>query len=72
MAIGLFVLPWASEPGLFLVGASVLMGIAIVLTVVTGVDYVVGAIREVRQDREPEVDCTAITNPGAARVQLVT
>ncbi|MGO9154190.1 CDP-diacylglycerol--glycerol-3-phosphate 3-phosphatidyltransferase [Mycobacterium sp.] len=48
VAIGLFVLPWASEPGQFRVGASVLMGIAIVLTVVTGVDYVVGAVREVR------------------------
>ncbi len=48
VAIGLFVLPWASEPGLFRVAASVLMGIAIVLTVVTGVDYVVGTVREVR------------------------
>jgi CDP-diacylglycerol---glycerol-3-phosphate 3-phosphatidyltransferase len=48
VAIGLFVLPWASQPGPFLVGASVLMGIAIVLTVVTGADYVVGAVREVR------------------------
>ena len=48
VAIGLFVLPWASEPGLFRVGASVLMGIAIVLTVVTGVDYVVGTVRELR------------------------
>jgi CDP-diacylglycerol--glycerol-3-phosphate 3-phosphatidyltransferase len=52
VAIGLFVLPWASEPGLFRVGASVLMGIAIVLTVVTGVDYVIGAIREVRKTTE--------------------
>src|SRR5271166_3564674 len=48
VAIGLFVLPWASEPGLFRVGASVLMGIALVLTVVTGVDYVVGTVRELR------------------------
>jgi CDP-diacylglycerol---glycerol-3-phosphate 3-phosphatidyltransferase len=45
VAIGLFVLPLSGQ---FLVGASVLMGIAIVLTVVTGVDYVVGAVREVR------------------------
>ncbi len=30
-------------------GASVIMGIAILLTVVTGIDYVVSAIREVRQ-----------------------
>ena len=52
VAIGLFVLPWANEPGLFRVGASVLMGIAIVLTVVTGVDYVIGAIREVRNTSE--------------------
>ena len=48
VAIGLFVLPWASEPGLFRVGVSALMGIAILLTVVTGVDYVVGTVREVR------------------------
>jgi CDP-diacylglycerol--glycerol-3-phosphate 3-phosphatidyltransferase len=48
VAIGLFVLPWASDPGWFRVGASVLMGIAVLLTVVTGVDYVVGTVREVR------------------------
>jgi len=48
VAIGLFVLPWASEPGPFLVGASVVMGVAIVLTVVTGIDYVVSAVKEVR------------------------
>jgi CDP-diacylglycerol--glycerol-3-phosphate 3-phosphatidyltransferase len=52
VAIGLFVLPWASQPGLFRVGASVLMGIAIVLTVVTGVDYVVRTVREVRKTSE--------------------
>jgi CDP-diacylglycerol---glycerol-3-phosphate 3-phosphatidyltransferase len=45
VAIGLFVLPLS---GSFLVVASVVMGIAIVLTVVTGVDYVAGAIRAVR------------------------
>lgn len=49
VAIGLFVLPWASEPGPFLVAASVVMGVAIVLTVITGIDYVIGTIREVRQ-----------------------
>jgi CDP-diacylglycerol--glycerol-3-phosphate 3-phosphatidyltransferase len=49
VAIGLFVLPLSGQ---FLVGASVLMGIAVVLTVVTGVDYVVGAVRAARKVRE--------------------
>ncbi len=49
VAIGLFVLPWATGPGLFRIVASVLMGVAIVLTVVTGVDYVIGTVREVRK-----------------------
>ena len=48
LAIGLFVLPLA---GGFRVVAAVVMGIAIVLTVVTGVDYVVGTVRTVRQVR---------------------
>jgi CDP-diacylglycerol---glycerol-3-phosphate 3-phosphatidyltransferase len=48
VAIGLFVLPLA---GPFRVVAAVVMGIAIVLTVVTGVDYVVGTVRTVRQVR---------------------
>ena len=52
VAIGLFLLPWASEPGAFLVAASVVMGIAILLTVVTGVDYVAGAVRAARDVRE--------------------
>jgi len=52
VAIGLFLLPWASEPGAFLVAASVVMGIAILLTVVTGVDYVAGAVRAARGVRE--------------------
>ena len=49
LAIGLFVLPWSelSEP--FLVVASVVMGIAIVLTVVTGIDYVVSTVKAVRR-----------------------
>lgn len=42
VAIGLFVLPLS---GTWLVGARVVMAIAIVLTVVTGVDYVVSAVR---------------------------
>ena len=49
LAIGLFVLPWSefSEP--FLVVASVVMGIAIVLTVVTGIDYVLSTVKAVRR-----------------------
>jgi CDP-diacylglycerol--glycerol-3-phosphate 3-phosphatidyltransferase len=46
VAIGLFVLPLS---GPFLVAAAVVMAVAIVLTVVTGIDYVVSAVREVRQ-----------------------
>jgi CDP-diacylglycerol--glycerol-3-phosphate 3-phosphatidyltransferase len=49
VAIGLFLLPWADMSGPFLVGASMVMGIAIVLTVVTGIDYVVSTIRAVRR-----------------------
>ena len=49
VAIGLFVLPLE---GPFRVVASVVMGIAIVLTVVTGVDYVAGAVKAGRQVRE--------------------
>jgi CDP-diacylglycerol--glycerol-3-phosphate 3-phosphatidyltransferase len=49
VAIGLFLLPWADMSGPFLVGASVVMGIAIVLTVVTGIDYVASTIRAVRR-----------------------
>ncbi|WP_207768498.1 CDP-diacylglycerol--glycerol-3-phosphate 3-phosphatidyltransferase [Mycobacterium ahvazicum] len=46
VAIGLFVLPLS---GPFLVGASVVMGAAIVLTVVTGIDYVASTVKEVRR-----------------------
>jgi CDP-diacylglycerol--glycerol-3-phosphate 3-phosphatidyltransferase len=42
VAIGLFVLPLS---GAWLVGAWVVMAIAVVLTVLTGVDYVVSAVR---------------------------
>jgi CDP-diacylglycerol---glycerol-3-phosphate 3-phosphatidyltransferase len=45
VAIGLFVLPLS---GSWLVVAAVVMVIAVVLTVVTGVDYVVSAVRDVR------------------------
>jgi CDP-diacylglycerol--glycerol-3-phosphate 3-phosphatidyltransferase len=49
LAIGLFLLPLS---GPFLVGASVVMGIAVLLTVVTGIDYVAGTIRTIRTIRE--------------------
>ena len=50
VAIGLFVLPLS---GPWLVAASVVMAAAIVLTVVTGFDYVASAVREVRGPRRP-------------------
>lgn len=46
VAVGLFVLPVS---GPLRVGAAVVMAAAIVLTVVTGIDYVVSAAREIRQ-----------------------
>lgn len=46
VAIGLFVLPLS---GPFLVVASVVMAAAIVLTIVTGIDYVASTVREVRR-----------------------
>ncbi|UXA08797.1 CDP-diacylglycerol--glycerol-3-phosphate 3-phosphatidyltransferase [Mycobacterium sp. SMC-2] len=49
VAIGLFVLPWAGTPGPFRVVAAVVMGAAMVLTIVTGIDYVVSTVREVRR-----------------------
>jgi len=45
VAIGLFVLPLS---GPWLTGAWVVMAAAVVLTVLTGVDYVVSAIRDSR------------------------
>ena len=42
----LFVLPLS---GPFLVAASVVMAAAIVLTIVTGIDYVASTVREVRR-----------------------
>jgi CDP-diacylglycerol--glycerol-3-phosphate 3-phosphatidyltransferase len=45
VAIGLFILPLS---GIWLLGAWVIMWAAIVLTVVTGVDYVVSAVRDSR------------------------
>jgi CDP-diacylglycerol--glycerol-3-phosphate 3-phosphatidyltransferase len=49
LAIGMFVLPWIGTPGPFHVIAAVVMGAAIVLTVITGIDYVVSTVREVRR-----------------------
>ncbi|WP_217809310.1 CDP-diacylglycerol--glycerol-3-phosphate 3-phosphatidyltransferase [Mycobacterium simiae] len=46
VAIGLFVLPLS---GSLLTAASVVMGAAIVLTVVTGIDYVASTVREIRR-----------------------
>ncbi|WP_374022023.1 CDP-diacylglycerol--glycerol-3-phosphate 3-phosphatidyltransferase [Mycobacterium sp. HNNTM2301] len=46
VAIGLFILPLS---GPLRVAAAVVMGIAIVLTIVTGIDYVVSTVREVRR-----------------------
>jgi CDP-diacylglycerol---glycerol-3-phosphate 3-phosphatidyltransferase len=45
IAIGLFILPLS---GPWLTAAAVVMGVAIVLTVVTGVDYVNSAVRGIR------------------------
>jgi CDP-diacylglycerol---glycerol-3-phosphate 3-phosphatidyltransferase len=45
VAIGLFILPLS---GSWSVAASVVMAVAIVLTLVTGVDYVASAVRDVR------------------------
>jgi CDP-diacylglycerol--glycerol-3-phosphate 3-phosphatidyltransferase len=50
-AIALFVLPLS---GAWLVSAWVLMGLAIVLTVVTGVEYVVSAVRQSGSRRADE------------------
>ncbi len=46
VAIGLFVLPLS---GPFRVAAAVVMAVAILLTVVTGIDYVVSTVRAMRQ-----------------------
>jgi CDP-diacylglycerol--glycerol-3-phosphate 3-phosphatidyltransferase len=46
IAIGLFILP---HPGIWHTTANVVMAVAIVLTVFTGIDYVVQAVRDTRQ-----------------------
>jgi CDP-diacylglycerol---glycerol-3-phosphate 3-phosphatidyltransferase len=48
VAIGLFVLPLETLPSAWLWGAWVIMWAAVVLTVLTGVDYVVSAIKDSR------------------------
>jgi CDP-diacylglycerol---glycerol-3-phosphate 3-phosphatidyltransferase len=48
VAIGLFVLPLS---GLLHTLAQVVMGIAIVLTVITGIDYVASTVREIRHTK---------------------
>ncbi|GEL94298.1 CDP-diacylglycerol--glycerol-3-phosphate 3-phosphatidyltransferase [Cellulomonas composti] len=55
VAIGLYLLPLDSLPGLVEVAAAVVMGAAVVVTVVTGVDYVRVAARIRR---------TAVVPPG--------
>jgi CDP-diacylglycerol--glycerol-3-phosphate 3-phosphatidyltransferase len=49
VAIGLFVLPLHNWPSPWLTVAWVIMWAAIVLTVLTGIDYVVSAIRDSRE-----------------------
>lgn len=53
VAIGLFILPLHVWPSLWLTTAWVVMYAAIVLTVLTGIDYLVSAFRDVRNVREP-------------------
>ena len=48
IAIGLFILPLPGWPAIWTTVAWWVMGAAIVLTVLTGVDYVVSAVREAR------------------------
>jgi len=49
IAIGMFILPLHSWPDQWLTVAWVVMGAAIVLTVLTGLDYVVSAVRNSRE-----------------------
>ena len=48
IAIGLFILPLQGWPAIWTTVAWWVMGAAVVLTVLTGVDYVVSAVREAR------------------------
>ena len=65
VAIGLLVLPLS---GWMLVGAQVIMGVAVILTVVTGIDYVVSAVRNARRraavdGATPAAPVTPVTPP---------
>ena len=51
IAIGLFILPLQVWPPVWTIVAWWVMGAAIVLTVLTGIDYVVSAVREARARR---------------------
>lgn len=51
IAIGLFVLPLQAWPPVWTTVAWWVMGAAVVLTVLTGIDYVVSAVREARRRR---------------------
>ena len=51
IAIGLFILPLQGWPAIWTTVAWWVMGAAIVLTVLTGVDYAVSAVREARARR---------------------
>ncbi|ORV28305.1 CDP-diacylglycerol--glycerol-3-phosphate 3-phosphatidyltransferase [Mycolicibacterium confluentis] len=54
VAIGLFILPLHEWPSVWLTTAWVVMWAAIVLTIVTGIDYLVSAVRDFRTvPREP-------------------
>jgi CDP-diacylglycerol--glycerol-3-phosphate 3-phosphatidyltransferase len=54
VAIGLFVLPLHAWPSVWLTTAWIIMWAAVVLTIVTGVDYLVSAARDIRRaPREP-------------------
>lgn len=68
VAIGLFVLPLS---GPLHVAAVVVMAAAILLTVITGVDYVARALRDIGGD-PPDRQLIAGTNPTAGGVHLMT
>lgn len=54
VAISLWLLPLTSLPGFVTVVAWIAMGGAVVVTVVTGVEYLVHGVRVARNGRGPE------------------
>ena len=68
VAIGLFVLPLQDWPHPWTTVAWVVMWIAIVLTVVTGIDYLVSALRSPPTDPETG-EAVPGTNPSAVDVE---